>query len=56
MDINAMIKRVESAYSFLGNVAAKGDELDRLAMARQELRNLYKELTQAQKEVSKEVD
>lgn len=50
MDLNAVIKRVDNAYALLGDVTAKGEELDRLAMARQELRTVFAELRQAQAE------
>lgn len=53
MNITVMLTRVDNAYTHLGQVHASGAELDHLAMARQELRNLYKELTQAQNEERK---
>lgn len=52
MDIPAMLNRVNKTYVLIGNVSAMGDELDRLALARQELRNLNRELVEAQKEVA----
>ena len=53
MDIEAMIKRVDNAYAHLGRIRVSGEELDRLAMARQELRTLFTELTEAQEEERK---
>ena len=55
MDINTLIKRVNNAYAFLSNIRAAGEELDRLAMARQELRDVMRELNHA-KEKEKEGD
>lgn len=48
MDLKTVIKRVDNAYALLGDVTAKGEELDRLAMARQELRTVFAELRQAE--------
>lgn len=48
LDITTMIKRVDNAYAHLGRIRVSGEELDRLAMARQELRTLYSELKQVQ--------
>lgn len=48
-----MIKRVNNAYALLGNIRVAGAELDRLAMARQELRTLSEDLNRAKEKENK---
>ena len=50
MNIDAMIARLDRAYSLTGHVHAADEELDALALARQELRNLFEELRKAKQE------